>query len=230
MTRALPLEDFTSSAGAPAPEPAPAPSAMPEDATLAAYEDGYRCGWDDCARAEAEANRRIGADLAANLAAMTLTHAEARQDVLAAIGPLFEDIAAQLLPRLAAEAVAPTVIAELRQIAGENTALRPLLVAAPASLPALERLLATTGEIELDLAAEPTFAEGQVSIRHAGQRRDMDLSGAADRMAEAIRGFLAQETAEARRLRPAMPRVSDAASTLPVSPPELPTRLKEGNA
>lgn len=217
MTRALPLEEFTAPLEGAAPDPAPSPAPMPEDATLAAYEEGYRCGWDDCARAEAEANRKIGADLAANLAAIALNHAEARQDVLAALGPLFEEIAAQLLPRLAAEAVAPAVIAELRQIAQDSSDLRPLLVAAPAALPALERLLATCGDLDIDLAAEPAFAEGQVSIRHAGQRRDIDLTGAAERMAEAIRSFLAQETGGAQNLRPAMPGAADAKGALPVS-------------
>lgn len=203
MTRMLHLEDFT--APSPLPEVAPAAPVEPPEATLAAFEDGYRSGWDDCARAEAEAHRKIGADLAANLATLARTHEEARQDVLRALGPLFEEIAAQLLPRLAAEAVAPTVIAELRAIAGQATAARPLLVAAPAALPALERLLASVDGFDIDLGAEPAFAEGQVSIRHDGERRDIDLTGAAARMADAIRGYIAQETADLAPAPPVQP-------------------------
>ena len=196
MTRALRLEDFApvgtdAATAAPVPPVAEAP-----DAALAAFDEGYRNGWDDCAKAEAEAHRKIGADLAANLQDVALTYAEARQDVLTALGPLFEEIAAQLLPRLAAEAVAPAVIAELRSIATEASAARPVLIAAPAALPALERLLAGEDAPDIDLRAEPAFAEGQVSIRHDGQRRDIDLTEAAARMAEAIRSFIAEEVAE----------------------------------
>lgn len=207
MTRALRLEDFTP-AGAEGPAvPPPVPVTEAPDATLAAFEEGYRNGWDDCARAEAEAHRRIGADLAAALQDVALTYAEARQDVLTALGPLFEDIAGQLLPRLATEAVAPAVIAELRAAAAEATGTRPVLIAAPTALAALERLIAADSALDIDLRAEPAFAEGQVSIRYAGERRDIDLGDAAARMAEAIRNFVAQEVGEAATAASAAVRV-----------------------
>ena len=194
MIRALALEDFASLNPAAAPPPAAsAPRPDAAEAALAAFDEGYRNGWDDCAAAEAEAHRRIGADLAANLQDLSLTYAEARQDVLTALGPLFEDMAAQLLPSLAAEAVAPTVIAELRAIATGAAEARPVLIAAPAALPALERLIAGHDGLDVDLRAEPAFAEGQVSLRFGSERRDIDLSEAARRMADAIRSFLAQE-------------------------------------
>ena len=52
---------------------------------------------------------------------------------------------------------------------------------------------ATREPIDIDLRAEPAYAEGQVSIRFGTERRDIDLSDAANRMAEAIRAFVAQE-------------------------------------
>lgn len=192
MTRTLPLEDFSNLGPPNTSTTQAAPPAEPEVA-LAAFEEGYRNGWDDCARAEAEAHRKIGADLAAGLQDITLTYAEARQDVLTCLGPLFEDIAAQFLPRLAAEAIAPAVVAELRAIATNAASGRAVLIAAPSALPGLERLIAGAGGFEIDLRAEPAFADGQVSIRFGSERRDIDLTDAADRMAEAIRSFVAQE-------------------------------------
>lgn len=199
MIRALTLEDFAEPAHDPfqaMPFPADIPDATgPSDEVMATFDEGYRSGWDDCAKAEADTNRRIGADLAANLEALTRSYDEARADVLAALGPLFEDIAAQLLPRLAAEAVAPAVIAELRAAAEEASMARAVLCAAPAALPALTRLIEMQEGLDVDLQAEPAFAEGQVSLRFGADRRDIDLSDAADRMADAIRSFVAQESA-----------------------------------
>lgn len=195
MIRALNLEDFS----ALHPDKATGPAAPASDratdpeAALAAFDEGYRSGWDDCAQAEAETNRRVGAELAASLQDLSLTYAEARQDVLTCLGPLFEDMAAQLLPSLAAEAVAPAVIAELRAAAESAATTRAVLIAAPAALPALERLIADRDDLDIDLRAEPAYAEGQVSIRFGTERRDIDLSDAANRMAEAIRAFVAQE-------------------------------------
>jgi len=190
MIRAVALEDF-SAPGPGAPPEAPRPG--DPDAALAAFEEGYRSGWDDCAAAEAESHRRIGADLAASLQAVARTYAEARTDVLTALGPLFEEMAAQLLPALAAEAVAPAVIAELRAAASGASAARPVLVAAPAALPALERLIAEEDGLDVELRPEPAYDEGQVSIRFGPERRDIDLTDAARRMAEAIRAFVAHE-------------------------------------
>jgi flagellar assembly protein FliH len=199
MIRALTLEDFAEPAKElfqAEPFLAEIPENMaPSDEDMATFDEGYRSGWDDCAKAEADTNRRIGADLAANLDALSLSYAEARADVLAALGPLFEDIAAQLLPRLAAEAVAPAVIAELRAAAEAASAGRAVVCAAPAALPALTRLIEMQEGLDVDLQAEPAFAEGQVSLRFAAERRDIDLSDAAHRMADAIRSFVAQESA-----------------------------------
>lgn len=204
MIRALLLEDFGTTPetpAAPAPIAPSGPEAMtqePADDTLAAFDEGYRSGWEDCAKAEAEAHRRIGADLAANLQDLALSYAEARSDVLSALGPLFEDMAAQLLPTLAAEAVAPAVIAELRAAAETASSGQAILFASPAAMPALERLIEMQDGLEIELRAEPAFAEGQVSLRFGAERRDIDLSDAARRMAEAIRAFVAQEAGAAR--------------------------------
>ncbi len=195
MIRAVSLEDFSETAsGAVLPGAAAQPPRPDDpDTTLAAFEEGYRNGWDDCAKAEAETHRRIGADLATSLQEVALSYAEARQDVLTALGPLFEEMASQLLPRLAAEAVSPAVIAELRAAASGATAARPVLVTAPAAMPSLERLIAQDESLDVELRAEPAYAEGQVSIRFGTERRDIDLTDAARRMAEAIRAFVAQE-------------------------------------
>ncbi|WP_439138829.1 flagellar biosynthesis protein [Roseicyclus sp.] len=203
MIRALNLEDFAAAASTaqlrPAAQTAQDPAAPePVDDAMAAFDEGYRNGWEDCAKAEAESNHRIGADLAANLQDLSLSYAEARADVLAALGPLFEDMAAQLLPTLAAEAVAPAVIAELRTAAEAASDGRAVLFASPGAMPALARLIEMQDGLDIELRAEPAFAEGQVSLRFGTERRDIDLSDAAQRMAEAIRAFVAQERIHAR--------------------------------
>jgi len=205
MIRALTLEDFAHADLAPNNAPAPpeqtAANPDPADDTMAAFDEGYRSGWEDCAKAEAEGHRKISADLAANLQDLSLSYAEARSDVLTALGPLFEEMAAQLLPTLAAEAVAPAVIAELRAAAESASHGHAVLFASPAAMPALSRLIEMQEGLEIELRAEPAFAEGQVSLRFGAERRDIDLSDAARRMAEAIRAFVAQE----RRATPPQP-------------------------
>lgn len=191
MTRALTLEDFGTTQpvvnGAGLTSDPPVGS---EEDRLTIYESGYQSGWDDCAAAETEGQRRIGVELSANLRDLSLTYEEARRDVLEALGPLFEEMAAQLLPALAAEAIAPAVITELQDAAKQASGDTITLVAAPAALPALERLAETQTDIDISVHPEPAYAEGQVSVRFGQEQRDIDLRDAAARMAEAIRGFV----------------------------------------
>ncbi|MEM7722763.1 MAG: hypothetical protein AAF376_10340 [Pseudomonadota bacterium] len=177
----------------PAPDGA-AQSQAPDEDRLAAYEAGYQSGWDDCASAEAEAHRNVGADLAANIAEIAITYDRARGDVLSGLGPLFEEIAGQFLPALATEAIAPAVIAELEEAARVASDGRVKLVASPNTLPTLEKLVEERDDLDVSLQAEPAYADGQVSIQFGQEHRKIDLTDAANRMAEAIRAFVQTAT------------------------------------
>lgn len=211
MTRVLSLEDFSRTAtfarldDAPlAPWPSePAPS---EADTLEAFDNGYKNGWSDCARAEAEERQGISADLAKNLSEAALTYEAARRDILAALGPFFEDIVSTLLPSMAAAAVAPCVLEELTALSDGHLQARIEVHAAPSTCPALERLAETEGIEGMILHPEPAFAEGQVSLRLGAERRDIDMAAAAARIADAIAAFQSQTAQSVPALSQGAPR------------------------
>ena len=191
MMRALTLQDFGHSDGDGLPSMHAAqtgPTAQDED-RLAAFDAGYKGGWDDCIAAEAEGRAHIGADLARALTEITLTHADARRDVLRSLTPLFDQIIHSLLPTAAAAAVGPVLNAELAVIAERATTAAVELLAAPAACAALEHMASAHPGMTLTVRPEPAFAEGQISIRFAGDEREIDLGQAIARMAEAIRSF-----------------------------------------
>lgn len=194
MTRSLVLQDFSSAAPAPnlgfaAPQPESTLQPAEETDALESYDAGYKSGWADCATAEAEEKHSVSADLAKNLSEAHLTYEAARRDVLAALGPFFEDVAATLLPKMAAAAVVPTVLAELGAMAEGQTVSKIEIHAAPSACASLERLGDTEHLIGLTVRPEPAFADGQVSIRVGSEQRDLDMASAAARIAEAIAGF-----------------------------------------
>ncbi|OAN69195.1 hypothetical protein A8B78_04945 [Jannaschia sp. EhC01] len=196
MTRSLILKDFASghpdpNVGSIAAEPLSTPQPADEVDALESYDAGYKCGWADCAAAEADERTTIGADLAKNLSEATLTYETARRDVIAALGPFFADVAATLLPEMAAAALAPTVLAELGALAEGQTEPRIEIRAAPTACASLERLAEDENLSDLTVRPEPAFAEGQVSIRVGTEQRDLDMAGAATRIADAIAAFSA---------------------------------------
>lgn len=196
MTRNLILQDFAEPqsdaefSGTSYAPPAEIPVAD-EAAALEAYDTGYKCGWADCAAAEAEERRAISADLAKNLSTAELLYETARRDVIAALGPFFEDVAATLLPKMAAAALAPTVLAELGALAEGQTAQQVEILAAPSACAILEKLAEAEDLGGVRVRPEPAFADGQVSIRVGSEQRDLDMASAASRIAEAIESFSA---------------------------------------
>lgn len=193
----LQLEDFGKApAGPPAVAPAPlAPLAAEgqlEGGNLDAFEQGYRSGWDDCIANEQEERRRIGAGLEAAIKAIAADSDEIRQDMMLTLSPLLEQIATQLLPKVAAEAVAPRVVEELLRIAEARITKRVELLAAPDTCPIIENLADGIDGLEIDIIPEPAMAAEQVSLRFTGQRRDIDLSEAVTRMVEALRTTAAE--------------------------------------
>ncbi|MDR0809133.1 MAG: flagellar biosynthesis protein [Gemmobacter sp.] len=194
---ALKLESFEATDIPPAAESG-ADHAM-EDARLAAFEQGYTAGWDDASNASAQDQTRIRADLARSIQALGFTFHEARTHVLKALGPLIQEMTVRLLPELAREALAPTVLETLLPLA-ERLAEAPIdLVLNPAARTPVESLLEQATGLPLNIVEEPLLGEGQVYLRLDGCETRIDLDAATGQLTAALRGFFglsAQEGAK----------------------------------
>jgi flagellar biosynthesis/type III secretory pathway protein FliH len=167
-----------------------------EEAKLAAYEQGYKAGWEDAANAQSENQSSIRADLARNLQQMSFTFQEARTHVLKALEPLLEEMVNRLLPETARETLAPLVLEKVMPMAEELTEQPVTLVLNPAVRAAVEGLLLEATGLPLIIEEEPTLPEGQVYIRLGPNEAKVDLTRVTKEIAAAVRGFfsLAEET------------------------------------
>lgn len=178
-------------------DPAPRPSSAMimtqvsavEEAKLAAYEQGYKAGWDDAASAQSEDQTRIRADLARNLQQLSFTYQEARSHILKAIEPLLEEMVTRLLPETARETLAPMVLEQLMPMAEELTDQPVTLVLNPAARAAVEALIEQATGLPMVIEEEPTLPEGQVYIRLGGVESQVDLTRVTADIAAAVRGF-----------------------------------------
>lgn len=160
-----------------------------EDAKLASFDTGYRAGWDDAAAAQAGDQSKISADLGRNLQSLGFTYQEARAHVLKAIEPLLLDIVGKLLPALARDALAPMLVETLMPLA-EGLADAPItLVLNPAARPAVEGLLKQSAGLPLTIVEEMTLGEGQAWLRLGAMETKVDLDGATEKIAAAVRSF-----------------------------------------
>lgn len=194
MAALFPLEDFDAPASPPATAPPDQPAAPTDPAPelieaerSAAFEKGYRAGWDDAAAAQSEDESRIGAEFARNLQDLGFTFHEARSHVMRALEPLLGEIVAKVLPRLVTETLGQTVVDELLPLA-ENASDSPIeVVVSPDARPTLERFLTDATSVPLTIVEENTLAEGQVYLRMGQVERQIDMTSAVDRIGQAIR-------------------------------------------
>lgn len=160
-----------------------------EDEKLAAYDNGYRAGWDDANAAQSDDQTRIRADLARNLQTLSFTYHEARSHILKAIEPLMLQVVGRLLPEIARESLAPFALETLMPLA-EGLGDAPVkLVLNPASRAPVEALLEHATGLPVVIEEEPTLGEGQVYIKLGTAEAEVDLDRAAADIAAAVRGF-----------------------------------------
>ena len=160
-----------------------------DDEKLAAYETGYRAGWDDASSAVSEDQTRARAELARNMQTLSFTYHEARGHVLKAVEPLLLQIVGQLLPEIARETLAPFVLETLMPLAESLGDAPVTLVINPVARAAVEALLEQATGLPMTIEEEPTLGEGQVYIRMGTFETQVDLDKATADIAAAVRGF-----------------------------------------
>ena len=160
-----------------------------EEGKLAAYEQGYKAGWDDAAAAQDEDQTRIRADFSRNLQQLAFTYQEARSHVLKGVEPLLKEMVSRLLPDMARETLAPMVLEQVMPMAEELADQPVALVVNPAMRAPVETLIAQATGLPMHIVEEPSLAEGQVYIRLGGAETKVDLTRVTADIAAAVRGF-----------------------------------------
>lgn len=192
----LRLEIFdTATAADGTPQPLVEASAL-EEARVAAFEQGYSAGWEDAAAAQQGDQSRIRADLARNLQSLAFTFQDARSHVLQAIRPLILEMTNRLLPEVAREALAPTVLDALMPLADDLAEAPLTLVLNPAVRDRVEGLLAQATGLPIQIEEEPSLGEGQVYIRFGTAETKVDLTQVTADITAAVRAFFSLTTEE----------------------------------
>jgi flagellar biosynthesis/type III secretory pathway protein FliH len=184
------LEDF----GTPHLPTAPAMSDEElETIRLEAFENGYKAGWDDAAKALREEQSHITSDLARNLQDLSFTYTEAHSAVLAAIRPLMGDIIDKVVPELARETLGLRIKDELEQLAKRKASQRVEILVSPENLVTTEGLMSQDFGFPLAVVADDTLSEGQVFLRFDDEETEIDLNAVTEGIRQAVDGFFTEQ-------------------------------------
>jgi len=156
---------------------------------VAAFEEGYKAGWDDAARAQSSDREKIGADLASNLQELSFTYAEVRIQMLKAMEPLLKEMVETVLPQIAAENLGAMILQELNVALDDQVDVPVQIIIAPSNRASLDAVLPDEPGFPLEIRDEPTLGEGQVFMRIGKIEKQIDLMEVLDRASTAVNGF-----------------------------------------
>ncbi len=160
-----------------------------EEARLAAYEQGYKAGWEDAAAAQADEQERLRSDVARNLQALGFTYHEALRHVMGGVEPLLRDLVGHVLPAIAARTLGPMIVEMLLPLAGEAAEAPAVMTFNPRMRDIVEAAVAAADGLPIQLREEPSLGEGQVYLRLDGREARLDLDTTLHRILEATEEF-----------------------------------------
>ena len=105
------------------------------------FEAGYASGWDDAKAADAEARKRVDAELERNIQGLAFTYNEAIDRVRSELKTFISSLVTSFIPDLTPELLREHVRAELLRLADEFIEVPLEIVAAPDCADLLEDML-----------------------------------------------------------------------------------------
>ena len=187
----FPLEEFSTQIVSNDPKLASETSL--EEHRLEAYEQGYKAGWDDAATAQSQEQSRVAADFARNLQELSFTYHQARRQILGSLEPLLKEMVSKVLPRLAADNLAQTIVDEVLSVGETQTGAEIEIVISPTNRPALEQLLETQNSLDITIIDEPSMAEGLAYLRFGQTEKQIDLESVLSGFSQSVEGFFEQQ-------------------------------------
>ncbi|MCL4066183.1 hypothetical protein M3484_06345 [Pseudomonas sp. GX19020] len=171
-------------------------TASVEENRAAAWEQGYRAGWDDSEAAHLQNGDRVRAELERNLMTLAFTWQEARAHILGAMEPLLQEIVNRLLPDLARETLGPILVGHLMPMLAETAGQPANLILHPAARAQVEALLSRRPGLLFEISEDPGLGETQVFLRLGAREVSINLNRVTESIIRSVQDFftLSQET------------------------------------
>lgn len=166
-------------------------AALTEEDRLAAFDKGYKDGWEDATRAHAEDQAHISAEFGNNLQALSFTYHEARAAMLSEMETLLRGLVEAVLPGVARQTLGRMIRERLAEAAEALSDVPLEIVVAPCNRARVDALLENRVAPPVVVREEPSLGEGQAFLRFGDREEKLDLDAVLTEIRTAIEDFFA---------------------------------------
>ncbi|MFZ7091162.1 ABC transporter ATP-binding protein [Primorskyibacter sp. 2E233] len=160
-----------------------------EGQRLEAFENGFKAGWDDAIKAQADDKTRISSAFGQHMQDLSFTYHEACSQVLNAMTPLLNEMVNVLLPGMARATIGAHVVEKIQELSREIGTLEVQIAVSPVNVEAVAGLLDVDFGFLVRVIEDSTLAEEQADIRFGRTEKQIDLGDLVNSVAEAVQGF-----------------------------------------
>lgn len=156
---------------------------------LEAFDQGYKDGWEDAAKAHAEGQSSISVELAGNLQALSFTYHEARTAILSEMEDILTGIVTRILPDAMVESLGQMIVERVREAAENAADVQVEIVVNPDNVSRVQGLIEGMIAPPIHVVDEPSLGEGQAFIRLGEAEQKIDLEAVLRELSEAVTEF-----------------------------------------
>lgn len=168
-----------------------------EDFRLSAFEQGYSAGWEDCAAAQEEENRRLSSSLGNSLEDLGFTYQEAVNHLLLATKPIFEILIERALPHALFLSKGHIVLDHLTEMVS-NVTEEPIQIAVPpGTADTVRKVIGDKKGLRVNVVEDLSMSPEQADIRVGQVTRAIDGDQLLADFSKAIDAFFYQVNEEA---------------------------------
>ena len=172
-----------------APQPAVTADAEAE-LRLAAYEEGYKAGWEDAAAAKDDEGKRLTGEFVQTIQDLSFTYHEALAKLSAATAPLLSDFVLKLLPEMLPGALRAQLAAQLTELVAAQADGSIELTVAPDQIARIKDLLEDRLAMPFGISADPSLSPHQVYLRVGTTEREINLDAVMEGITAAVDAYL----------------------------------------
>ena len=167
-----------------------------EDAKLEAFEAGYKAGWDDSVKAQAQSTQHVSSALAANLQDASFQYHEMRASLNKTVHEILRQIVQKTLPRIAHASLGTHICDEIIAQVRAGLEAQVVLAVAPSNFTAVQALVERDLPEPVDLVEDPGLGPDQAVIRIGECETEIDMARVMAEIDNAVSAFFATHGSE----------------------------------